>query len=245
MIPYRVIRSGLLLAGLLAALGGPLGAAEGGFIASLSSDNFSAAGLASLTELERAALDRLVAGDINRAGLLKTSALPGKLSDRHNETIRKEAGLDRLTAEQLAKLNELVDGAIYNRPQPKLRPRLQASEVLSEKGRIRVHGGFSLTYGWTGGRSFREVGGWVSYYDTETGLGIGFGYSQGSGDGLYGYYPDSYYGGRSATYLSDMPSAIWAGSRLEGADQNHFTGDGASLRGPSTVSRSRPGYLYR
>ena len=243
MIPFRVIRSGLLLAGLLATLSGPVFAAEGGFTASLSSEAFSAAGLPILSEMERAALDRLVAGDISRANLLKTSALPGKLSDRHNEAVLKEAGLNRLTAEQVTKLNELVDAAIYNRPQPKARPRLQDSEVLSEKGRLRVHGGFSFTYGWSGSRSFREVGGWVSYYDTVTGLGVSFGYSRGSGDGLYGYYPDYYYRGRSSAFMADMPSAIWADRPLEDNTDDRFRGDGASLRVPSASSRGRLGYL--
>ncbi|HEY8995255.1 MAG TPA: hypothetical protein VIM71_11375 [Lacunisphaera sp.] len=246
MIPLRVIRSGMLLAGLVLALGAPLRAATGGFMATLSQEEQAAAGLTTLTALELAALDELVAGDLARARQLKTSALPGTLGTRHPGEKIAEAGLDRLTPEQLAKLNALVDEAVYNRPQPKDRPRLRDSDVLSEQGRLQVHGGMSFTYGWAGGgRNFRETSAWVSYYDPVTGLGLGFGFSNFTGDALYGYYPGDYYYDRgyypaSRSYYSASPRMSFASAERTtgfGATQSRFKGDGASLRAPVAVGR--------
>jgi hypothetical protein len=250
MIPFRVIRSGMLLAGLLISLSASLGAAEGGFTASLSAQEQAETGLGDLTATELAMLDLLVADDFVRVRQLKTSALPGTLSTRHPEAKLREAGLDRLTPKQLAKLNELVDAAVYNRPQPqpKERPRLKDSDVLSEQGRLQVHGGMSFTYGWAGGgRNFRETAAWVSYYDPVTGIGLGFDFSNASGDGLYGgYYPGNYdyydrgYYPAAANYYSARPRTIFVSadeSNRSGTMRGSFKGDGASLRGPTLTGR--------
>jgi hypothetical protein len=249
MIPFRVIRSGMLLAGLLISLSAPLCAADGGFTASLSAEEQAEAGLSGFSVTELAMLDLLVADDFARARQLKTSALPGTLSTRHPEAKLREAGLDRLTPEQLVKLNELVDAAVYNRPlpQPKERPRLKDSDVLSEQGRLQVHGGMSFTYGWAGGgRNFRETAAWVSYYDPVTGIGLGFGFSNASGDGLYsGFYPGNYdtydrgYYPTAANYYSARPCTIFVSAdetSHSSAMRGGFKGDGASLRGPIVTS---------
>jgi hypothetical protein len=241
MIPFRVIRSGMLLAGLLLSLAWPLAAAEGGFVARLTNEQMAEAGLTMLTPEELDALDQLVAGDQARVRQLNTSALPGRFSGRHSPEKRAAAGLDRLSAGQLAKLDELVDGAVYTRPSPKERPRLKDGDVLSEQGRLRVHGGMSFTYGWAGGgRSFRESSAWVSYHDPVTGLSLGFGFSNFSGDGFYpGYYYDrDYYSGlrsystRSRVFLADGQLPATVGSLRTG-----FKGDGASFRAPVVASR--------
>jgi hypothetical protein len=247
MIPFRVIRSGLLLAGLLLSLGAPLLAAADSFTGNLSDEEQAAAGLPALTDDELAALDQLVAEDLARARQLRTSALPGTLGTRHSEAKIAEAGLDRLTPGQMAKLNALVDAAVYNRPQPRERPRLKDSDVLSEQGRLQVHGGMSFTYGWAGGgRNFRETSAWVSYYDPVTGLGLGFGFSNFSGDGLYGYYPGSYeyydrgYYPVATSYYSARPRTTFISAGRMGspdAMRGGFRGDGASLRGPMVASR--------
>jgi hypothetical protein len=242
MIPLRVIRSSMLLAGLLMSLAAPLIAGDGGFIAALSSQQKADAGLTVLTPEELEALDQLVADDQARVRQLKTSALPGKFSSRHSEEKRAAAGLNRLTAEQLAKLDELVDGAVYSRPAPKERPRLREGDVLSEQGRLRVHGGMSFTYGWAGGgRSFRESSAWVSYYDPVTGLGLGFGFSNFSGDGLYpGYAYDRDYYPATAPSYSAIPRAGFAGAQRLGSagmGRTGFNGDGASLRMPKVAHR--------
>lgn len=239
MIPFRVIRSGLLLAGLLATLGSALRAADLGFTAGLTPEEQAAAGLPGLAPAELAALDRLVADDLARAQQLKTSALPGTLQSRHAEDRQKEAGLDRLTPEQLAKLNEFVDRTVYARPQPKERPRLKDSDVFTEEARLQVHGGMSFTYGWAGGgRSFRETAAWVSYYDPVTGIGLGFGFANYSGDGFYDYYPAGatgydrgYYPVTAATTPARPRTSLVSADRPNTASVTRaFRGDGTSLR---------------
>jgi hypothetical protein len=233
MIPFRVIRSGMLLAGLLAALGGPLRAGEGGFTATLAHEEREAAGLAALTVPELAALDQLVAEDFARARQLQTSALHGTLESRHSAHKFREAGLDRLTPEQLARLDALVDEVIYARPQPRERPRLTDNDVVSVPGRLQVHGGLSFTIGSAGsGRSFRETAGWVSYYDPITGLGLGFAYSTGSGDGYYNYSERGYYPAASSYYSANprpilLPAERTGSSGLIREESKH---DGTSLR---------------
>lgn len=194
MIPFRLIRSGVLLAGLMAALGASLHAAEGGFTATLSAGEREAAGLNMLNADELATLDQLVADDLARARELRVEVLPGSLVDRHPADLGHAAGLGHLTPEQLAKLDRFVAGAIADRPLPKERPRLRDSYLLSEQGRLRVHGGMSITVGGGSGGSFHGSSAWVSYYDPVTGLGLSFGFSQMSGNGLYDFYPGYGYG---------------------------------------------------
>lgn len=237
MIPFRVIRSGVLLTGLLAALGPALLSASDRFTASLSQEQKMAAGLTSLTTAELAALDRLVAADA-RAHRTQAPALTDRFSLRYSEAETKEAGLDRLTPEQLAKLDELITSAIAAVPQsqyqPRERPRVRDGEILSERGRMQVHGGMSLTMGWaSGGRNFREVGAWVSYFDPVSGLGLSVGFSRYSGDILGSSYGrDSY---SNAPYFDSAPRTSFSAFDLGGVDRNEFTGDGASLRNPTLV----------
>lgn len=231
MIPFRVVRSGVLLAGLLTALNLSARAAEGGFTTTLSAEERNAAGIATLTAGETAALDRLIAEDNDRVRLF--NSITSTFTDRQTGAQLKEAGLDRLAPEQLAKLNELVATALAARPQPRERPRLKDGAVLSEQGRLRVHGGMSFTYGWAGGgRNFRETSAWVSYFDPVTGIGLGFGISSYSGDSLYpGYYYDrGYYPATNAPVLVAPRTQLADGARLS-VNRGGFVGDGASMRG--------------
>ncbi|HEX2862136.1 MAG TPA: hypothetical protein VHN79_10875 [Lacunisphaera sp.] len=243
MLPLRVIRSRLLLTGLMLAFAWPLRAAEGGFVNGLSEQQKTEAGLTELTADELLTLDGLVAGDIARTRQLKTSALPGAFSSRHPEPRLVAAGLNRLTYDQLAKLNELVDAAVYVRPTPRERPRLKDDDVLSEKGRLQVHGGMSFTYGWAGGgRNFRETAAWVSYYDPVTGLGLGFGFSNLSGDLYPGYYYDrDFRYGRNLPYHSVNPRSIWGDLPPFAAERNEppLRGTGESLRARQAVNPAR------
>jgi len=248
MIPYRVIRSAVLLTGLLATLAPSLPAASSSFTATLSPEQKTEAGLATLGPGELAALDRLVATDIIRARHIHLPALADPYSQRYTETEAKEAGLDRLTPEQLAKLDVLVSAALATAPQtpsiqPRERPRVRDGEILSEKGRLQVHGGMSLTMGWaSGGRNFREIGAWVSYFDPVSGLGLSFSYSRLSGDILGSSYGRDY--SYNAPYLyatSRTPFALMDRTNL---DRNEFTGDGASLRYPA-LGRSDEGLFRR
>lgn len=248
MFPFRVLRSGTLLAGMLAAFCPALPAAEGGFTTTLSAREKGEAGLTALSAAELTALDALVAEDLARARQPDTAALPGTLAERHPDDRAHAAGLDRLTPAQLARLDELIAASVYTRPTPKTRPRLglKDSEVLSEQGRLRVHGGMSVTVGGGSGRSFHGSSAWVSYYDPVTGIGLGFSFSHYSGDGLYGSYPGYYsvypaYTTLPASYYSATPRTTFAAlNRMEAAPVRVFNGDGASLRGPVRHGRDDP-----
>jgi hypothetical protein len=110
--------------------------------------------------------------------------------------------------DQLA-VDEPVTADKYARPVPKARPRLRDGDMLSEKGRLRVHGGMSFTVGASSEGSFHGGSGWVSYYDPVTGLGLSFGYSHFSGKGLpleYSGYPySSHYGAVPGSYYYPVP----------------------------------------
>jgi hypothetical protein len=246
MIPFRVIRSGVLLTGLLAALATPLPATSVGFTTSLSQEQKTAAGLTNLTSAELAALDRLVAADTAGGRRTHAPALNDHFTRRYSEAETKEAGLDRLTPEQLEKLDELITSAIAVAPppQPRERPRVRDGEILSEQGRMQVHGGASLTMGWAGGgRNYREVGAWVSYFDPVTGLGLSVGFSRYTGDLLGSYYGNNYYAGMP--YLYSVPrapfTALDRGSL--NLEKSEFAGDGALLRNPTLTAY--PGRSFR
>ncbi len=117
--------------------------------------------------------------------------------------VASDAALDLLNSE------DPVSAETYTRAVPKSRPRLRDGDILSEKGRARVHGGMSVTVGTGTGGSFHGASGWVSYHDPVTGLTLSVGYSRMSGDG----YPASYWGDyhpyRSRASM-DVLYPIWA-----------------------------------
>lgn len=237
MIPFRIIRSGVLLTGLVAALTTLSPAASGSFTATLSPEQKTEAGLDSLTAFELTALDRLVATDVARAR--RAPALNDPYSQRYSESETRAAGLDRLTPEQLAKLDPLITAALARAPrpqaspQPRERPRLRGDDIIfSEQRRLQVHGGMSLTVGTAGGgRNFHEAGAWVSYFDPVTGLSLAISYSRYSGDTLGGYYGRNYHSG--APYVYAAPQPVFSGFGRADADRSEFLGDGASLRYPA------------
>jgi hypothetical protein len=247
MIPFRVVRSAVLLSGLLAALGPALTAGGSSFTGTLSLEQKTETGLATLGTNELATLDRLVATDIIRSRHIQLPPLADPYSRRYTEAETKEAGLDRLTTEQLAKLDTLITAALAAAPQspslqPRERPRLRDGEILSEKGRLQVHGGMSLTIGWaSGGRNYREVGAWVSYFDPVTGLGLSVGFSHYSGDILGSSYGRGYY---NDPYLYAVPRNAFGTFDRLGLDRNEFTGEAATLRYP-TLMRTLDGGFPR
>lgn len=245
MRPSPFIRPGLLLlSGWLMLASGLLRAAEGGFTATLSLEQKTAAGVTTLTNDERTALDQLVADDLAFARRENLAELGGTFVSRRTEADRKQAGLDRLSPEQLTKLNELVASALAARPTPKERPRLKESDVLSAKRRGEVHGSVTVMYGWgRGGRDYRAGSLWLDYQDPDGRFGLGVGLISADGDGFYGYYPGYYYpGGYYADYYPgyyDTRYYPYAASRVyldasyraDGRD-DFARGDGSYLRGP-------------
>ncbi len=236
MTSSSVTRLGLaLLAGWVLATGITLRAAEGGFTATLSAREQEAAGLSTLDEAERRALDKLVADDLAFARREKLTVLAATFTARRDERSRQLAGLDELTPAQLAKLNELVAAAIASRPTPKERPRLKESDVVVKR-RGEVHGSVTLAYGWgAGGRDFRAGSLWLDYYDPDSRMSIGVGLTSTSGGGYYGYYPgyypDRYYPGSYSYADYDVSSPFYFGPVERGYFGGGFQGDGAYFRG--------------
>jgi hypothetical protein len=190
MLLPRVVRRWCCLAGLFALAASSLAAAEAGFSTTLPPGLRTATGLDRLTADERTILDMLVASDLAQARQLRLTALADTFSSRH---AGQGTGLERLEAGEVAALDEQVADLIATQPLPKERPRLRDDQVVSLKSRLQVHGGMSFTYGWaSGGRDFRVVSGWVSYFDPATGIGLEIGVSRASGDLPYYYYPGWY-----------------------------------------------------
>lgn len=242
MTPSPFTRPGLLLlAGWLILATGSLRAAEGGFTATLSLEQKTAAGVTALTDDERTALDLLVADDLAFARRENLTDLGGTFVARRSEADRKQAGLDRLSPEQLAKLNELVAAALAARPTPKERPRLKESDVLSAKRRGEIHGSVTVMYGWgRGGREYRAGSLWLDYQDPDGRFGLGLGISTSDGDGFHGYYPGYYYpGGYYADYHPGYYNPRYYTAPRMYIDASYpadfrggfFRGDGACLRG--------------
>lgn len=245
MTPSPFTRRGLhLLAGWLLLAAGLLRAADGGFTATLSVEQRTAAGVTTLTEDERTALDQLVADDLAFARRENLTDLGGTFVARRTEAARKQAGLDRLTPEQLARLNELVADAIAARPTPKERPRLKESDILGVKHRGEIHGSVTVAYGWgRGGREYRAGSLWLDYQDPDGRFGLGVGLSTSEGDGFHGYYPGYYYpGGYYADYYPGYYNARYYATPRVYIDASYpadfrsgfFRGDGACLRGSPT-----------
>jgi len=221
-------------------------AAEGGFSATLAAEKQAVAGLTGLTTTERTALDQLVADELALVRGTDRPELTGTFVSRRTEAERKAAGLDRLTTAQLEKLNELV-AAVLNRPQPKARPRLKESDVLSAARQNRIHGSVTVAYGWgRGGRDMWAESLWLEYYDPARRFSMGLGLSNFDGDGFLGYYPDyygfypDYYGfypdyysaGYGSRYYSRLPVFLGSPAYDDGGRRSDFRfGDGMIFRG--------------
>ncbi len=238
MKPLSFARSGvLLLAGLLLARS--LHGAEGGFSATLSTGQKNTAGFTALSATELTALDQLVADELAYARRENLTALDGTFVARQTETGRKAAGLDRLTPEQVARLNELVAAAITARPAPKERPRLKDSDVFV-KNKPEVHGSVTFGYGWSRGGSARFGSFYTEYYDPATRLSLGIGVSTFNGSGYWGggpgsdyAYPGSfaepwYYSGNTTSGLVDL---AYHGDKWSAAVGYGFTRSDGPMRG--------------
>ncbi len=219
--------SALLLAGSLLTLAGPARATEGGFVTTLAPEKQTAAGLTGLSPVEVLILDQLVAGELASVRRSAAAGLEGTFASRRTAAERQAAGLDRLTAGQLEKLNEYVAAALGARPKPKERPRLKESDVLAAaRERSQIHGSVSVGYGWGGGRDLWAETLWLEYYDPDSHVGIGIGLSNFNGNGRYGYNPD--YQGRG--YFASGPVALEASYR-GGTREGFNYGEGQSFRG--------------
>jgi hypothetical protein len=199
-------------------MGSVLPAPESGFTATLSPAQQAAAGLATLTADERACLDRLVAAE-SIPGREIYSALNANFDRRQTAEARQQAGLDRLSPEQLDQLNGLVASALAPRPKPKDRPRIKDSEILAEKAPPEIHGALTVGLGWGGGGTSRYGALQLEYYDPEHGFSLGIGLESYSGPGRFGYYPYDAYSGFSGAAMRDLPGSghpVWINGGFSG-----------------------------
>lgn len=233
--PPALLRA-ILFGGLLATTS-LLRAGEGGFAATLSTNQQVAAGLTELSPVERVTLDLLVAGELAATRRADAPELAGNFDGRRTTAERQAAGLDRLTAAQLAKFNEFVAAALAAHPKPKERPRLKDSEVLAAARKNQIHGSVTVAYGWGGGRDLWAESLWLDYYDPESRVGIGIGLTNFNSSGFYGYAPDYNGGGR---YYAAAPVSFDVSSRGGGHGGFDF-GEGQSFGGGGAHSFGHSG----
>jgi hypothetical protein len=174
----------------------PLHAAMGGFTSTLTADQQSACGVASLTDAECEALNNLVAAEVALARQGGTAGFTGTFSSRRSANARTAAGIDRLSTEEIAELDRLVAAQIATGPHQRYTPRRFTESVTKPQDRLEIHGEVSFTYGWgSGGRDFKGGSLTTVILDKVTGTMLAFSYGQYEGD-LFNYYGDRFYDGR-------------------------------------------------
>lgn len=186
-LPMRPIRFAALFAGLFLATA-PLGAAGGGFTATLSAEQQAATGVASLTEGERSALNSIVAAEVALARQGDVAGFARSFSARRSDGERAAAGLAKLSAAELAELDRIVAALIAAGPALKSVPRRVIVSEGTQRDRLEVHGEVSYTVGWgSGGRNFQGGSMTTTIFDRETGNSLSFTYGRYDGD-LFGAY---------------------------------------------------------
>lgn len=198
----RSIRFAVLFAGLLFAIA-PLGAAQGGFTATLTAEQQRATGVASLTDDERAELNAIVASELALARQGDVAGFARSFSSRRSDEERAAAGLANLSAAELAELDRLIAALIAAGPTLKNMPRRVTVSEGKQRDRLEVHGEMSYTIGGgSGGRSFQGGSMTTTIFDRKTGSSISLTYGRYEGD-LFGAYDCRY---------RDFP-VVTAGSR--------------------------------
>lgn len=161
-------------------------APEPAFIASLAPATASALGLDRLTAAERDALDALVARDVASARQGGVTAFRGTFSGRRAPAERMQAGLAKLSADELARLDEHVAAALAQRPLLVARPPRPAdTEGIDVSAALKpeLHGRVTLGYGWGSGGSYRFGSVETTYYDPASRVTLGVGLAAVSGRG--------------------------------------------------------------
>lgn len=185
----RLSTVSLFFAALL-GLASALHAQEGGFIATLSTEEQEAAGLTSLSAEQQILLNTLVAREVSLARQGGVTTFAGTFTSRRKPEESARAGLDQLNTLQRAALDRLVAQAIAAKPVPLPTTRRMREEELKAKSRVETHGEVSFVYGF-GSHGRDLVGGsvYTEVYDPDTGVSIGVGLSRYAGDGWWGWGP--------------------------------------------------------
>lgn len=186
----------------LAALLSPLvrAADDVRFTNTLTAGDRAAAGVAQFTSDQVAVLDALVRRDTAVRGQMlapksAAEAPPAEFSKRLTADEQRNAGLASLPPEKVAQLDRLVDrfqsaqlARTFLAPPSFLSPsrRLTPTERKDER---RVHGSFSLSYGFgKGGYSEKTGSMMVTIDDPDRNLSVTIGYTQSHVKGGDGYY---------------------------------------------------------
>ena len=155
-----------------------------GFLGTLSAEQRTTAGLDHLSTAEQTALNTLVAREVAFARQGKVRAFAGTFATRRHGTEAQAAGLDRLTPEEQARLDDYVSAALAAGP-VKPEPKELPARAVTGGNRLQIHGSISLALGWGGGGSFRAGSIDTDIYDPDTGLHLSLGVGEFSGKGWW------------------------------------------------------------
>jgi hypothetical protein len=193
-VPFRLVAIGAMLTAVA-------GAAPEGFIEGLSAPEQLRAGVAKLSDSQRAVLDGLVARDVQSAHDGGVTGFSTTFLARHNAAEESAAGVARLGPTERAALDRFAarsiaigpppdDMFVYSPPAAKAEPPPSTTNV-SEPLRAQVHGDLSLTVGGgSHGRSFYGTAADVRVTDPSGKFTIAVGFEQFKGKGLLGLCSD-------------------------------------------------------
>jgi hypothetical protein len=203
----------LVLLALFSGLESRANSADVRFSQSLSAEEKAASGLSRLNSDQVAVIDALVRRDIpGRAATPGKDEKPSTFSQRLTADERRVAGLGALSAEELPRIDSLVE----RYQSAKLaRTLLAPPALISRASRVtpeetkpekKIHGSFSLSYGWGKGGYSEKTGSMVlNYTDPDRGFGVTIGYSEShiKGGSYSPYYRDPYLDSRRGPDLTD------------------------------------------
>lgn len=178
----------VLLASALSCLGVARASAQDTrFSQSINADERTACGLARLNSDQTAILDALVRRDTGRIATSSSTDAPAaeRFSQRLTADERRNAGLLLLNDTEVAKLDAFIDRYQNGKL---ARTLLAAPRIASPSRRVtteeakperRIHGTFSLSYGWGSGGYSEKSGSMVLNYDDPAGrYSVTIGYSE-------------------------------------------------------------------
>lgn len=194
-----------LLVPLLLALGlARAGANDVRFSHTLSAEEKTATGVARLNSDQVAVLDALVRRDTATRGATpapKTAAeaAPHAFSERLTADERRNTGIASLAAAEVPKLDATIDryqsarlARTFLAPPEFLSPQRRVTPT-EKKDERRIHGSFSLSYGWGKGGYSEKTGSMVVHIDDPNrNFSVSIGYSESHVKGGY-IYRDPFY----------------------------------------------------
>lgn len=211
-------------------------AAEGGFLATLSEQEQTAAGLDRLNAEQQLKLNQLVGREVSLARQGGVTAFAGTFFSRRKPEERTAAGLDQLTPKEIDALNQSVAAAIAAKPVPVTTARRLREAQLREQRRYETHGQVTFVYG-RGGGGRDLVGGsvYTEVYDRESGMSVGVGVSRYDGGGWW--LPYDYYYGDLPLDTDYVPARALVSYAGPGPVVDFGRGRGWAERGPVTGCR--------